>query len=126
MKGSERAAARILVDVAADVNGDEPLNQTCYEEYVRGFDEVPVLEDAVVIPPRRPAQPSFVRGERRSVRKQERPDGHTLREAALAEIERLYAEYSSPNPPPAKRKRKQQRAAKGASRKRRGKSRAAG
>jgi hypothetical protein len=73
MKASERAAASLLgeTDVAVDANGDEPLNQACYEEYVRGFDEIPVLEDAVVIPPRRPTPPSFVRGERRSVRKQE-------------------------------------------------------
>ena len=121
MKASERVAARLLVDV--DANGDEPLNQACYEEYVRGFDEVPVLEDAVVIPPRRPAQPSFVRGERRSVRKEERPDGHTVRETALAELENFYGEYRSLKSRPTrrkrKRKRKQQRAAKGASRKRR-------
>ena len=75
MKASERAAANLSLD------GEEPANHDCYEEYVRGFDEVPVLEDAVALPPRRPAPPSFVRGERRSVRQEERPDGYSLREA---------------------------------------------
>ncbi len=90
MKASERAAANLFLD------GEEPSNHDCYEEYVRGFDEVPVLDDAVAIPPRRPAPPSFVRGERRSVRKEERPDGYALREATQAEIERLYGEYLAP------------------------------
>ncbi len=119
MKASERAAANLFH------NGDEPSNQTSYEEYVRGFDEIPVLDDAVVIPPRRPAQPSFVRGERRSVRKEERPDGYLLRDANLAQLETLYAEYLNPKPVRGKAKRKQ-RANKRASRKRQGKSRAAG
>ena len=118
MKASERAVANLFLD------GEEPSNHDRYEEYVRGFDEVPVLEDAVAIPPRRPAPPSFVRGERRSVRKEERPDGYLLREANVAEIETLYGEYLAPKP--VKAKRKKPRATKSAPRKRRGKSRAAG
>ena len=43
MKASERAAANFFLD------GEEPSNHDRYEEYVRGFDEVPVLEDAVAI-----------------------------------------------------------------------------
>ena len=116
MKASERAAANLFLD------GEEPSNHDCYEEYVRGFDEVPVLDDAVAIPPRRVAPPSFVRGERRTVRKEERPDGYALRAAAQAAIERLYGEYLAPKPVNAKRKKP--RAPKSAPRKRRGKSRA--
>lgn len=118
MKASERAAANLFLD------GEEPSNHDCYEEYVRGFDEVPVLEDAVAIPPRRPTPQSFVRGERRSVRKEERPDGYELREATQAETEKLYGEYLAPKA--AKAKRKKPRAPKSAPRKRRGKSRAVG
>jgi len=118
MKASERAAANLFLD------GEEPSNHDCYEEYVRGFDEVPVLEDAVAIPPRRPAPQSFVRGERRSVRKAERPDGYALREATQAETEMLYGEYLAPNT--VNSKRSKPRAPKSAPRKRRGKSRAAG
>ena len=120
MKARERSATNLFLD------GDEPSNHDCYEEYVRGFDEVPVLEDAMAIPPRRPAQPSFVRGERRSERKAERPDGYSLRDATLAEIEMLYGEYLAPQAVQTKGKRKQPRATKSAPRKRRGKSRAAG
>jgi hypothetical protein len=85
MTGGERAAS-----------GDEPANQGDYEEYVRGFDDVPVLEDVVSAPPRRSARANFVRGERRNARREERPDGYTLREASLADIETLYDEYRQP------------------------------
>jgi hypothetical protein len=78
--------------------GDEPGNNAAYEEYLRGFDEIPVLVDAVRIPPRRQLPPNFVRGERRDVRHEARPDGYSLREANLAETELLYLEYSRPAP----------------------------
>jgi hypothetical protein len=120
MKASERAAANVFLD------GEEPSDHDCYEEYVRGFDEVPVLEDAVAIPPRRPPSPSFVRGERRSARRKERPDGYALREATLAEIENAYGEYLSPAPKAVKAKRKKPRATKNSPRKRRTKARATG
>lgn len=110
MTGGERAA-----------RGEEPSNHALYEEYVRGFDDVPVLEDVVSAPPRRPAQPNFVRGERRNARKQERPDGYTVRKANLAEIETLYDEYLEPT-----HARPKRNAPVAGGRKRRGRSRAAG
>jgi hypothetical protein len=39
-----------------------------------------------------------VRGERRSLRGEERPDSYSLREASLAEIELQYREYVAPKP----------------------------
>lgn len=86
------------------LGGEEPADRAIYEEYVRGFDEIPVLDDAVRIPPRRPSQPSFVKSERRNLRKEERPDGYALREARLTELEEQYQEYL--NPKPIRRKRK--------------------
>jgi hypothetical protein len=104
MKTAERPAGSVTVE------GDEPANHSLYEEYVRGFDEIPVLDDAVRIPPRRSLPPSFVRGERRSLRKEERDDGYALREANLSELEALYCEYLAPKA--AKPKRKPARARK--------------
>jgi hypothetical protein len=98
MKAAERPAGSLTVE------GDEPANHSHYEEYVRGFDEIPVLDDAVRIPPRRSPPPSFVRGERRSLRKAERDDGYALREENRAEIEALYGEYLAPQPATPKRK----------------------
>ncbi len=98
MKARERLAGSLTVD------GDEPANQSHYEEYVRGFDEIPVLDDAVRIPARRSPPPSFVRGERRSLRKEERDDGYALREESRAEIETLYGEYVAPKAAKPKRK----------------------
>jgi hypothetical protein len=117
MKAAERPAGSLSVE------GDEPANQAHYDEYVRGFDEIPVLDDAVRIPPRRSPPPSFVRGERRSLRKEERDDGYALREANRAEIEALYGEYLAPQA--AKPKRKQPRAKKKSASKRGRKSSAA-
>jgi hypothetical protein len=95
------------------IAGDEPGNHAAYEEYLRGFDEIPVLVDAVRIPPRRQLPPDFRRGERRDVRHETRPDGYSLREANRAEIELLYLEYSRPAPPRAVRaKPKKKRATK--------------
>ncbi len=101
--------------VSAD---DAPGNYASYEEYVRGFDDVPVLADAVRIPPPRPPQPDFRRGERRDVRQAARPDAYAVREQMLAEIERLYHEYTQPAPVArrAKRKKKQKRKSKKRSR----------
>ena len=98
MEAAERPAGSLSVE------GDEPANHTLYEEYVRGFDEIPVLEDAVRIPPRRSLPTSFVLGERRSLRKEERADAHLLREASRAEIEALYGEYTAPKSASPKRK----------------------
>jgi hypothetical protein len=94
--------------VAAD---DEPVNNTAYDEYLRGFDDIPVLQDAVTIPPPRNRQPEFRRGERRDARQEQRPDAYSLREATLAEIELLYREYTQPAPAarPPKRKKRQKR-----------------
>jgi hypothetical protein len=92
--------------------GDEPGNNAAYEEYLRGFDEIPVLQDAVQIPPRRPQPPDFRRGERRDVRHESRLDMYSLRENNVAELALLYDEYSRPAPakksakPSAKRKTK--------------------
>jgi hypothetical protein len=77
---------------------DEPGNNAVYEEYLRGFDEIPVLQDAVRIPPRRQPPPDFRRGERRDVRQAQRPDAYSVREASQAELELLYREYSQPAP----------------------------
>ena len=98
MTAAERRPSGLAFD------GDEPTYHSLYEEYVRGFDEIPVLEDVVRIPPRRAAAPSFVQGERRSLRKEERPDGYTLREQSIAELESLYGEYAAPETLTAKRK----------------------
>lgn len=75
---------------------DEPGNNAAYEEYLRGFDDIPVLQDAVRIPPRRPQDPDFRRGERRDVRHESRPDGYAAREASQLELELLYQEYAQP------------------------------
>jgi hypothetical protein len=104
MKTAERSVGGGILE------NDEPANHALYEEYVRGFDEIPVLDDAVRIPPRRVPPPSFVFGERRSLRKAERPDGYSLREDNLSEIESLYGEYLAPAA--AKPKRKQPRSKK--------------
>jgi hypothetical protein len=74
------------------------VNHSLYDEYVRGFDEVPVLDDAVIVPPRRALPPNFVRGERRNLRSEQRADGYSIREANLAELELLYREYVAPTP----------------------------
>jgi len=78
--------------------GDEPGNNAAYDEYLRGFDEIPVLQDAVRIPPPRPRPPDFRLGERRDVRQESRPDGYAKREANVAELARLYDEYSQRAP----------------------------
>jgi hypothetical protein len=85
-------------------DGDEPVDREVYDEYARGFDDIPILDDAVIIPPRPRLPPSFVDGERRSLRKQERPDGFDLRQAKLDELEELYREYLSTQPLRRKRK----------------------
>jgi hypothetical protein len=77
--------------------GDVPNNNAAYEEYLRGFDDIPVLQDAVRIP-RRPQAPDFRRGERRDVRHESRPDGYAAREASQIELALLYQEYVQPAP----------------------------
>ena len=100
----------------ASVLDDEArVDHSLYDEYVRGFDEVPVLNDAVSIPLPRPAPRSFVHGERRSLRGEERPDSYSSREADLTELERLYLEYAAPKP--VRRKPTQRARKKGSGRK---------
>lgn len=90
MKAARRPARRVSIE------SDEPADRMMYDEYVRGFAEVPILDDAVGIPPRSSPPPNFVRGERPSLRKAERTDGYSFREASLGEVEALYDEYLAP------------------------------
>ncbi len=83
-----RAPANPAFDPAGDANG-----YALYDEYLRGFDDVPVLRDTVALPPPRPVQPDFRHGERRDARKQARPDTQALRDANVSELELLYEEY---------------------------------
>jgi hypothetical protein len=77
------------------VTSDEIGNHVLYAEYVRGFDDVPVLRDAVLMPPPK-ARPDFRAGARRDERKEARPDPYAVREASTAETEHLYDEYLHP------------------------------
>ena len=73
------------------------FDHAVYEEYLRGFDDVPTLRDAVGMPPRRVVPPDFRRGERPDQRKERRLDAQSLREARTADLEGSYREYSSPS-----------------------------
>jgi hypothetical protein len=90
----------------------EPPNRALYDEYARGFDEIPILDDVVRSAARPPLPPSFVRGERRNLRKTQREDAYTQRESALADLERHYQEYVAPplaaatRTPPRKRRKR--------------------
>ena len=64
----------------------------CYDEYVRGLEEVPTLVDAVAPGPKPP--PDFRSGERPDQRKEPRPDAWLARESLSSEIELLYHEYT--------------------------------
>ena len=92
------SASKIAATSASNPDDERRVNHSLYDEYVRGFDEVPVLDDAVSVPPRPPRPPSFVRGERRNLRTEQRPDSYSLREASFAELEQLYREYLAPKP----------------------------
>jgi hypothetical protein len=94
----------------------EPDNHLYYEEYVRGFDDIPVLEDAVRIPARPPTPPSFVHGERRSLRKHERSDGYFLRETRASELALQYQEYIAPAAAAPLRKKRRKRKKRGRNR----------
>lgn len=109
------AMSKVAATNASALDDERQLDHLLYDEYVRGFDELPVLNDAVSIPPPRRAPRSFVRGERRSLRGEERPDSYSLREAKLTELERLYLEYAAPKP--VRRKPKQRARKKGSGRK---------
>jgi hypothetical protein len=74
------------------------LDHALYDEYVRGFNDVPTLHDAVALPPRRAAQPDFRRGERPDQRRERRRDAREQRDANLAELEQSYREYELPEP----------------------------
>jgi hypothetical protein len=96
---------------------DEPGNNAAYEEYLRGFDDIPVLQDAVRIPPPTRRQPDFIRGERRDARQEPRADAYSLREAKLAEVAFLYYEYTRPAPAVSRPKRKSPQKSKGSKKK---------
>src|SRR5690554_3510542 len=104
MKQTALLNAMLAVDAEVDAARDVATYYTVYDEYLRGFDELPVLQDAVRIPPRR-LEPDFRLGERRDARKEPRPDAYIVREEYRAALERLYAEYCAP-PPAAKSRRK--------------------
>jgi hypothetical protein len=63
---------------------------------VRGFDDIPVLRDPVIVPPRRVAPPEFRLGERKDVRRHAREDAEARREANARELEKMYVEYVQP------------------------------
>jgi hypothetical protein len=112
------SANRVAATSASTPDDEQRVNHSLYDEYVRGFDEVPVLNDAVSVPPRPPRLPSFVRGERRSWRNEERPDSYWLREASRAELEQLYREYAAPKPVGRKPKKRATKKSSGRKRKR--------
>jgi hypothetical protein len=91
MKNALKQSAAVLPRSAHDAA--EPDDFSVYEEYVRGFDDVPVLQDAVHAPPRPRPAPDFRRGERRDARKEARPDAYIAREQNAAELARHYGEY---------------------------------
>jgi hypothetical protein len=64
-----------------------------YDEYVRALDDVPVLRDAVALPP--PPPPDFRRGERPNLRKEPRGDSAIERGRRAAETEDAYREYAA-------------------------------
>ena len=87
-------------------------DRALYDEYVRGFDDVPTLTDPVGGPPPRIAPPDFRFGERKDIRKHVRPDAVTIRERNARDLERMYSEYVDPvanGPKTAKRKKRRQR-----------------
>ena len=63
-----------------------------YDEYLRGFDDVPTLRDVIGEPPRI-ALHDFRLGERRDARKHERDDPYAFRERQVSELEQRYSEY---------------------------------
>jgi hypothetical protein len=67
-----------------------------YDEYLRGFDDVPTLTDPVAVPPPRILPPEFRLGERKDFRKKPREDADTLREVNSREREEMYREYLQP------------------------------
>jgi hypothetical protein len=74
-----------------------------YDEYVRGFDDVPTLTDPVALPPPRIVPPEFRLGERKNIRRHAREDAEALRETSAREQAELYAEYSEPTAKKTKR-----------------------
>jgi hypothetical protein len=111
LKGDAQAPP--LAEDDAHVSSAEPtapeLDHELYEEYVRGFDDVPTLLDAVALPPRRVPEADFRRGERPDQRKERRLDAQALRAATAAEIEQSYREYEQPEPARAARKKPKRR-----------------
>jgi len=105
-------AQPLTADLRAQADDGSFELDAAYAEYVRGFDDIPVLSDAVHAPPKPRPAPDFRRGERPDVRKEPRPDSYTLREALGAELASLYAEYCGAAPvAPPKRAKTSKRAA---------------
>jgi hypothetical protein len=69
------------------------IERDLYQEYLAGLDELPVLRDAVQLPP--PPPPDFRQGERPDLRKARRDDAHAARERRRVECEHAYLEYST-------------------------------
>jgi hypothetical protein len=95
------------------LDGEDPC--ALYDEYVRGFDDVPTLTDPVALPPPRLVPPEFRLGERKDIRKRAREDAATLRETNAREQAHLYDEYLEPSakkPKRGKRRKKRQRRSK--------------
>jgi len=107
------AATAVLPADDRDSNREADTQELLYEEYLRGFDDLPVLRDAVSPPPPRVARPDFRRGERRDQRKVAREDTQSLRQLRERDLEATYREYlgaelepSNKKKSPAKKRRK--------------------
>ena len=112
LKGDAQApppAGEYAAEEDAHPSSAEPaepeLDHALYDEYVRGFDDVPTLLDAVALPPRRVLEPDFRRGERPDQRKEQRLDPQAARSARTADLEQSYREYEQPEPARAARKK---------------------
>ena len=104
MKNALKQAAAVVGHAAH--GAAEPDDFSVYEEYVRSFDDLPILQDAVDAPPRPRPPPDFRRGERRDARKEARPDAYIAREDCASELALLYGEYCGDVPPAATKRTK--------------------
>jgi hypothetical protein len=95
-EATDAAAAHLATAEEHDTGETE---HSVYDEYVRGFDDVPTLLDAVGPPPPRRHAPDFRQGERPDLRREPRVDARALRETKAADLERAYVEYLRPDEP---------------------------
>jgi hypothetical protein len=102
LPANSTSAAAPTPDAASSTRAAE--TQAHYEEYSRGFDAVPTLQDTVGPVPRRLIPPDFRRGERPDQRRNARPDYQSQRDDATMELEALYGEYAGGAPAPGKSK----------------------